>query len=148
MPPAEYDTTLTSMLHIKRLSESTGQQFTLFTLDQQLYRYAVEIQWALPEVFPPSSFILRLGGMHMLMSFIAAVGNLMTETGLADIMSSAFAGVYKVLVDKKFPMCMRALRMVVEVCLEPVLKELDVGCCDTFIGNLEEKAQKRRTCRL
>ena len=32
--------------------------------------------------------------------------------------------------------------------LEPVLKELEVGCCDTFIGNLEEKAQKSRTCRL
>ena len=148
MPPAEYDTILTSMLHIKRLSESTGQQFTLFTLDQQLYRYAVEIHWTLPEVFPPSSFILRLGGMHMLMSFIGAVGNLMTETGLADIMSSAFAGVHKVLVGKKFPMCMRALRMVVDVILEPVLKELEVRCCDTFIGNLEEKTQKSRTCRL
>ena len=61
MPPAEYDTILTSMLQIKRLSEATGQPFTLFTLDQQLYRYAVEIQWALPELFPPSSFILRLG---------------------------------------------------------------------------------------
>ena len=144
-PPAEYDTTLTSMLHIKRLSESTGLQFTLFTLDQQLYRYAVEIQWTLPEVLPPSSFIFRLGGMHMLMSFIGAVGNLMRETGLADIMSSALAGVHKMLVGKKFPMCMRALRMVVEVILEAVLKELEVGCCDTFMGNLEEKAQKSRT---
>ena len=38
--------------------------------------------------------------------------------------------------------------MAVEVILEPVLKELEVGCCDTFIGNLEEKAQKSRTCRL
>ena len=41
-------------------------------------------------------------------------------------------------------MCMRALRMVVEVILETVLKELEVGSCDTFIGNLEEKAQKSR----
>lgn len=106
MPPAEYDTVLTSMLQIKRLSEATGQPFTLFTLDQQHYRYAVEIQWALPEVFPHSSFIVRLGGMHMLMSYIGAVGNLMRETGLADIMSSAFAGVHQMLIGKKFPMCM------------------------------------------
>ena len=84
----------------------------------------------------------------MLMSFIGTLGNLMTETELADIMSSAFTGVHKMLVGKKFPMCMRALRMVVEVILEPVLKELEVGRCDTFIGNLEEKAQKSRTCRL
>ena len=86
--------------------------------------------------------------MHMLMSFIGAVGNLMTETGLADIMSLAFAGVHKMLVGKKFPMCMRALRMVVEVIHEAVLKELEVGCCDTLIGNLKEKAQKSRTCTL
>ena len=78
----------------------------------------------LPEIFPPTSFILRLGSMHMLMSFIGAVGNLMTETGLAVIMSSVFAGVHKMLVGKKFPICMRALRIVFEVILEPVLKEL------------------------
>ena len=128
MPPAEYDTMLTSMLQMKRLSESTGQPFTIFTLDQQLYRYAVEIQWALPDVFPPTSFIIRLGGMHMLMSFIRAVGNLMKETGLADIMSSAFAEVNKMLIGKKFLMCMRALRMVVEVVLQPILNEFTVQC--------------------
>ena len=38
--------------------------------------------------------------MHMLMSFIGAVGNLMAETGLSDIMSSAFAGVHKMLTGK------------------------------------------------
>ncbi len=110
MPSAEYDTVLTSMLKVKRLSELAGQSFTLLTFDQQLYRYAIEIQWALPEVFPPSSFMVRLGGMHMLMSFIGSVGNLMTETGLADILSSAFGGVHKMLIGKNFPMCMRALR--------------------------------------
>ncbi len=47
MPPAEYDTVLTSMLQVKRLSELAGQPFTVLTFDQQLYRYAVEIQWAI-----------------------------------------------------------------------------------------------------
>ena len=72
----------------------------------------------------------------------------MKETGLADIMSSAFAGVNKMLIGKKFPMCMRALRMVVEVVLQPILNELTVQCYDTFIASLEERAQKSRTCRL
>ena len=62
MPPTEYDTILTSMLQVKRLSEAAGKSFTVFTLDQQLYRYAIEIQWALPDVFPPSEFLVRLGG--------------------------------------------------------------------------------------
>lgn len=82
------------------------------------------------------------------MSFVGTVGNLMNESGLADIMSSAFAGVQKMLIGKKFPMCMRALRMVVEVILEPVFKELTSESYDMFIENLEERAQKSKTCRL
>ena len=135
-------------LQVKRLSEAAGQPFTVFTLDQQLYRYAVEIQWALPDVFPPSAFLVRLGGMHMLMSFIGAVGNLMSETGLADIMSSAFAGVHKMLLGKKFPMCMRALRMVVEVILIPTIDDHEVQCNDAFMANLEARALKSKTCKL
>ena len=145
MPPAEYDTVLTSMLQMKRLTETTGQPFTILTLDQQLYRYAVEIQWALPELFPTSSFILRLGGMHLLMSFIGSVGNLMAESGLEDIMASVFAGVKQMLIGKKFPMCMRALRMVVEV----ILQTIDPQChYDQLMEQLEEKAQRSRTSRL
>ena len=76
----------------------------------------------------------------MLMSFIGAVGNLMTETGLSDILSSAFSGVHKMLQGKKFPMCMRALRMVVEVILIPIIGDAEVKCPDTFMASLEAKA--------
>ena len=86
--------------------------------------------------------------MHMLMSFIGAVGNLMTETGLSDIMSSAFAGVHKMLQGKKFPMCMRALRMLVEVILMPIIDDLEVQNSSTLMANLEERAQKSKTCKL
>lgn len=148
MPPAEYDTVLTSMLQVKRLSEAAGQPFTVLTFDQQLYRYAVEIQWARPDVFPQSTFLIRLGGMHMLMSFVGAVGNLMTETGLSDVMSSAFSGVHKMLQGKKFPMCMRALRMVIEVILTPIIGDAEVKCPDTFMASLEARALKSETCKL
>ena len=119
MPPAEYDTILTSMLQVKR-------PFTVFTLDQQLYRYAVENQWALPDVFPPSAFLVRLGGMHVLMSFIGTVGNLMTETGLADIMSSAFAGVHKPRSKSSEEQDMQALvRLSCQACF------VDDGICES-----------------
>ena len=88
MPPANYDTMLSSMLQVKRLTEKTRQTLTLFAVDQQLYRMAVEIQWSLPELFPPN-FIIRLGGMHLLTSFMGAVGNLMIDTGHADILHQA-----------------------------------------------------------
>ena len=61
MPPAEHDTILTSVLQVKRLSEAAGQQFTVFTLDQQLYRYAVESQWVLPGLFPIHIFCQTWG---------------------------------------------------------------------------------------
>ena len=136
LPPAKYDTMLTSVLQVERLTEPTGQTFTLFTLDQQLYRIAVEIQWSLPELFPPS-FIIQLGGMHLLTSFIEAVGNLMSNTDLADILSSGFAGVAKMMIGKKFPICIRALRIVVEMILAPLITNLN--CNDDLMEVLQEE---------
>ena len=46
--------------------------------------------------------IPRLIGMHTLMSFVGAVGNLMSDSGLEMIMESAFGGVSKMLSGKKF----------------------------------------------
>ena len=60
---------------------------------QQLYRVALNVMWTNPEQFV--NVVLRLGDMHMLMSFVGSVGSLMTETGLADIMSGYVAGVPK-----------------------------------------------------
>ena len=68
------------------------------------------------------------------MSFIGAVVNLMTETGL---MSAVFTGVQKMLIGKKFPMCMRVLRIVVEVILEPTINDFSLLCYDTFLSRLD-----------
>ena len=67
MPPAHPDTIMTAMRKAQQLTEKIGQNFTVFTADQQLYRVAVEVQWAHPDLFP--NLIPRLGGMHMLMSY-------------------------------------------------------------------------------
>ena len=84
----------------------------------------------------------------MLMSFIGAVGNLMTKTGLADIMSSAFAGVHKMLLSKKFLMCMRALRMVVEVILIPIIDDCEVQCNDAFMAKNSKEQDMQALVRL
>ena len=46
----------------------------------------LKVLWALPETFP--NFIPRLGGMHMLMSYVGCVGNLMTNSGLEEVLGS------------------------------------------------------------
>ena len=80
MPPSDPDTILTALHEAKRLTKERGQKNTIFTSDQQLYIVAVEMKWAHPDDF--SDVILRLGGMHMLMSFVGAVGTLMQGSGL------------------------------------------------------------------
>ena len=117
MNPAHPDSMLTAMTEAQHLTKACGQDISILTNDQQLYRVAVNVKWVYPERF--SDFIPRLGGMHMLMSFIGCVGVLMADSGLEDIMKSCFGGVAHMLSGKKFPQNFRALRLVVEVLLCP-----------------------------
>ena len=84
----------------------------------------------------------------MLSNFVGAVGNLMAESGLSELLSSVFAGVSKMLIGKKFPMCMHALRIVVEVILSPLLEIVE--CYEELMDTLEGYAQRSfyRTCKL
>ncbi len=110
MAPAD-TTMLTAMIEAQKLTNSTGQAFIIFTNDQQLYRVVVHNTWVYNDMF--INFIPRLGDMHTLnMSFIGAIGILMADTGLEDIMNSSFGGVSNMLTGKKYPQNVRALRMV------------------------------------
>ncbi len=119
MVPAEPDTMKTAMVEAQHLTLLTGQEWTIFTNDQQLYQMAVNITWVDQSMF--SMFVPSLGGIHMMMSFVGAVGTLMRGSGLEDILKSTFAGVPKLLSGKKFPQHVRALRIVTEELLRPIL---------------------------
>ena len=109
MKPSDPDTMLTAMVRVQELTSQTGQTFSLLTCDQQLYRVAVHVSWDQPERF--KDMYLSLGA---LMSFAGAVGSLMAESGLSDILSEVFGGVPKMLSGKKFPQNVHALRMMAE----------------------------------
>ena len=51
----------------------------------------INVIWVYPDLF--KDFVQRLGGMHTLMSFIGAVGTVMSNSVLEEVMNSAFAGV-------------------------------------------------------
>ena len=72
MTPADPDTMMTAMVQAQKLTKECGQEITIFTNDQQLYKVAVNVTWVYRERF--SLLIPRLGGMHLLMSFIGSVG--------------------------------------------------------------------------
>ena len=68
---------LTAMTEAERLTQEVGQDIVVFTCGQPLYRVAVNISWAQPDRF--HNMVLRLGGLHFLMSYIGCVGALMAE---------------------------------------------------------------------
>ena len=119
---------LTSMLKTVELSNAAGQEYVQFTLDLRLYRVALQILWYDKRQFP--NFYMRLGGMHLLMSFISASGGLMSGSSKNEILRAVFAGVDKMLSGKKFSHNVRALRMFVEEVMRPILlsDNYDITC--------------------
>ena len=79
--------------------------------------------WVYPDLF--KYFVPRLGGMHTLVSFIGAVGTLMSNSGLEEVMNSAFAGVPKMLSGKKSPQNVRALRLVTEELVRGIIADTE-----------------------
>ena len=144
MKPSDPDTMLTAMVEAERLTNTCGQVITVFTNDQQLYRVAVDIKWVYQDRF--LNLIPRLGGMHLLMSFIGCVGVLMANTGLDDILKSGFGGVQNMLSGKKFPQNFRALRLVMEELLSKVVENLDTY--EDLVISLEVLSEQSKTTRV
>ena len=92
--PSDPSVNLSVMLLAKKRCESTGQGFTIFVADLQLYKVALDVMWNFPHLFD-KSFILVLGGMHLLMNFISCIGNLMESSGLSKVLESTFGSVKK-----------------------------------------------------
>ena len=90
--PSDPTTMKTAMDEAQRLTRQLEQECTIFTADLQLYRVGLFVQWAYPDIFD-YQFILRLGGMHFLMNFVGAIGALMADSVLEDVLKSAFSGV-------------------------------------------------------
>ena len=82
MTPANPTTMQTSIKQAKNLSAHHGQEFCVYTSDQQLYCISLAVIWNTPEL--SKDFYLRLGGMHLLMSYIGNMGRLMAGSGLKE----------------------------------------------------------------
>ena len=74
------------------------------------------------------------------MSFIGCIETLMANSGLEEILNKTFSGVKKILNGKKFPMNLRALRMVVEELLQNDIQELlDSEKLSSFIDGISKR---------
>lgn len=67
------------------------QRCSFVTFDQALYCKATEIVATCNSDSPLSSVIVRLGGFHLLMSYMGAIGYIMDGSGLQDGLSTIYA---------------------------------------------------------
>ena len=132
---------MTSLKQAQEITSRCGQEFVVFTGDLQLYKVAVNILWAYPDQF--GNVIMRLGGMHTLMSFVGSI-----DSGLYELLESTFAGVQKMMTGKKFPQNVRALRLVAEELLRPILSSNEVNNFDELEQLLDEIGSRSKTSRL
>lgn len=130
MNPADPDTILTAMVDTQDQTKRCEECVTLFT--------AVGIKWAYQDRV--LHFVPRLGGMHMLMSFGGCIRNLMANSGLKEVAWRRRSR------ETKFPQNVRALHIVAEKVLRPVLGQS--GCNSDLLEHLQTLSKQSRTTRL
>ena len=82
-PAHELDTLNTVVKRCMAISSHLGQEYTVITVDQALYCKLMELKWSVPEY--RKRLIPRLGGLHISMNFLKAIGDHMSGSGLAEI---------------------------------------------------------------
>lgn len=143
-PPAHPDTVLTTLVYTQKALTDLGMNFANLSVDMQLYIVAQQIKWSDPDRFV--NVILRPGAMHILMSFLGCIGQLMKGSGLDVLIGAAFCGLTGIMNGKSWVRAMRAFRMVSAAVLQNFL---DDGT-KTFdeIAAYVEKARQHPTGKL
>jgi len=91
-PPSSYDTIYTALHYAGNICKDVLQQKSLIvTFDQPLYWKAREIVAGAPAGSLLSKSVIRLGGFHLLMSYLGAIGYLMSGSGLKELLSTIYA---------------------------------------------------------
>ncbi|MES9880176.1 MAG: hypothetical protein ABW185_04765 [Sedimenticola sp.] len=86
--PNHPDTLYSALSYAQDLSLKYKLGVAPVTFDQPLYQKAAEIVQASPEL---NMLVVRLGGVHLMMSYMGAIGHIMSESGLAVQWETVYA---------------------------------------------------------
>ena len=81
-PPTNYDTIYTVLIQVVEKCKELKQQSSFVTFDQPLYIKARDIVKKCGQDSHLNNVIVRLGGFHLLMSFMGAIGFIMNGSGI------------------------------------------------------------------
>lgn len=146
MKPTDPTTVLTSITKGLQVTRDTNQNILVITADAAIYKIIVDISFYQHDLL--SDMVPILGGLHFIMDFVGCIGTLTADCGLRDVLCSAFGSVDKMLSGKKYPQNVRALRLLVEELLRPILEDVAISSMDELEKELEERSSKSRTTKL
>ena len=149
--PIKLPTVFTIRDYVHKASKQLGQTCSVLTLDEAIYCKAKEIQWRCPDKF--EHMIIRLGGFHIIKTFLACIGKLYEESGLSDIIVNS--GLYgsgvaaKIMTGKSYNRSIRAHTLIKEAMdrmvmtdfklqyktEDPALTKLVTECSEAFKMN-------------
>ena len=80
-----------STMHYIAKHAATFNNHPVLTFDQPLYHKALQIKESEPSGSPLKGIVLKIGGLHTIMSFLGSIGHLMANTGLSDALETVYA---------------------------------------------------------
>ena len=86
--------------------------------------------------------------MHMHISFVGAMGSIMEESELVEVMNAGFSGVAKMMNGKKCLQNVRALRIIVKELLRKIIQDNKVASYDELMLHLDDISGNNRTANL
>lgn len=114
--PTQLSTVYVLLQRSIEVADQLDQNSVVIVLDQAIYCKAQEILWKNKEQF--SRVVLRMGGFHIALTFLAVIGKRFGDAGLSDILvesgvvgSNAITGVVS---GKHYNRAVRAHKIVVE----------------------------------
>ena len=116
-PPSDLSTIYTVLLQLVAVAEKLGQKHILVTADMAIYSKAQQIIWAKPELLS-GKVTMRIGGMHLIMSFLASLGKFYGDGGLLSMLVDshvyAEATARQMLQGKQYARGIRGIKIVLE----------------------------------
>lgn len=132
-PPGDLSTVYTTLLRLKEAATTLGQTTVPVFFDLGLLTKALEITWSRSDEL--KGVVPCEGGMHLLMSLFAAIGNLYGDAGLKDLLheSGVFAAgsVQQMLSGRDFDRALYGLKIVDEALNTQLLQQFKKWCTET-----------------
>lgn len=131
LPPTEYNTVLSALNYAAEETKKSKQVICFVTFDQPLYIKAKDIVSSNPNG-ELSNIIVRLGGFHLLMSYLGSIGYIMDGSGISELWSTVYgsSSVPHMLSGHAYARAIRAHMLTYCALAKLILQELTIDDSD------------------